>query len=215
VRASIEATRHAVSSDVTRVHLASLYLTPTGAVATDGHRLALYGDPGGGFLVPGKVLPTLLTMLSGSESLTVSNNGNWTTFTVGSSSLIVKQTDAVFPPYRQVIPTEFAGECVVGAVALRDAVRAVRAAACERTSGVRFTIGDNKIRLDTDNNERAGHDEIECTGSGSVVLGLNAAYVDDALGSCGDEVTVKFSGDLDPVMFVSGEFSGCIMPVRI
>lgn len=119
--------RHCISSEETRYYLNGVFLTnrPNGktlrAVATDGHRLgcvdcetvAPFQAPQEGAKGhnPGVILPTPVVKLllrtitrGGNEPLTAEVHGLRARFRIGSTTIIAKLIDGIYPDYRQVMP---------------------------------------------------------------------------------------------------------------
>jgi len=214
----IRRTRFSISTDETRPHVNSANLIigdgSVRMVSTDGHRLSLAVEEYGGkeklqALIPlfsgrGPIdaLEKFLTRNAGADVAMALEFGQLF-FSAGGAMLGTKLVEAQFPPYEQVIPKSVESTAKVSRVALLGAVEAVRVSADEAKGGVVFSFTDGKLRLSAVSpNKGEGQDEVGCELDGKPAkIGLNAKYVADVLGACSaDEVTIGFSGELDPVV---------------
>lgn len=217
----IDATQAAVRPDISRQHINSLLFEGSRAVATDGHRMAIRGavndENGTSMLLPQNTLKALRE-LAAEDEVTFTHEAAWTFAEAGAARLALKTPQATFPPWRQVLPSSCAQTVTVDRAALADAIRAVAVASPDRTGGVRVTVADGEIRIDTESPETGeGSDAVAVDYSGpSATLGLNARYVLDALAACDtDEISLGFSGELDPVVVRGGDSTHVVMPLRI
>ncbi len=242
--ALITATHFSISTDETRLHLNSALFEwdndRVRMVTTDGHRLsklevAVKGKhESATMLIPLKGVQELRrlceeALTEGKEGADASEikmvqSGPNAFFELAGFSFSVKLVDAQFPPYQQVIPEQ--SERVVRAqrAALSDALRAVSVAASDRTGGVKLTIGDSKIRFESESPDSGeGFDEVPADYKGpEITVGFNARYFLDVLGAITDEeVTLGISGELDPAVIApasaspSRSYQAVIMPMRI
>jgi DNA polymerase-3 subunit beta len=242
--ALITATHFSISTDETRLHLNSALFEwdndRVRMVTTDGHRLsklevAVKGKhESATMLIPLKGVQELRrlceeALTEGKEGADASEikmvqSGPNAFFELAGFSFSVKLVDAQFPPYQQVIPEQ--SERVVRAqrAALSDALRAVSVAASDRTGGVKLTIGDGKIRFESESPDSGeGFDEVSADYKGpEITVGFNARYFLDVLGAITDEeVTLGISGELDPAVIApasaspSRSYQAVIMPMRI
>ncbi|MCU0682012.1 MAG: DNA polymerase III subunit beta [Polyangiaceae bacterium] len=146
-------------------------------------------------------------------------------FEVGGALFGVKLVDAQFPSYQQVIPQQSERSARVPRLAFADALRAVSLAASERTGGVKLTLSKGLMRITSESPESGdGLDEIPVDYAGKdVTIGFNAKYFLDVLGAMDDEdeVTLGFSGELDPAVLRPAserpdrQYIAVIMPMRI
>lgn len=214
----LDAVAHSVSRDKTRQHLNSALvdLTGAGAVATDGHRLALSGTLGEHrALLSLRAIPLFRAALESSETATLTVNGNRLFCRAGDVEVSALVPDATFPPYQQVIPEGRDNHVAVDSAALASAVAAVATVASDRTSGVLLTFGDGKIALSRESPEKgAATDFVECDATEEHKVGVSAAYMLDALKVVGETARISVDGDLDPVL-IDGAVTCVVMPMRI
>jgi DNA polymerase-3 subunit beta len=127
--------RHAVSTDDTRPHVASVLVELSGtasrAVATDGHRLTIarIGNVGGDavrFLVP-RNAAALLAGIPEGERVDLEVGGGLLAVTTHGDAVVTltaKLTDAQFPPWEQVVPKDRKAKEDENAAALKAEIEA-------------------------------------------------------------------------------------------
>lgn len=237
-------TQYSMSSDDTRPHLAGALFEGDGKivrmVTTDGHRLskaeAKLGDKSSmlnfTMLVPNKGVGELKRLIEDAKSdrgkddspltVGVATAGGNAFFRREGIQLSVKLADEQFPPYGKVIPQQQNRRVVVARTALVDSLRRISLVASDKSGGVRLHIEPGLLRITSENPDVGeGSEELEVDFAGEpVVIGFNARYVLDALGSLGaDQVALELSGELDPGVIrpvnESVDFIGVIMPMRI
>ena len=225
---------YAISTDETRPHVSSLLVDVSAKglmfVATDGYRLSTarcareHEMAAGQFLIPLKAALAIRKLAD--READIRFDGPNVFVTVGDATYSSKLVEAHFPPYQQVIPREHKSGFRVETEALADALRAVSISASDKSGMVKFTIGGGVLKITSESPEGGnGFDEvpIEMTGAGAdAIIGFNARYVLDALGSADTEETqLDYGGELDPLLVrgaVSGEASEdsvcVVMPAR-
>lgn len=223
----ITVTSYAISSDETRLHLNSGYIEADGkrltAAATDGHRLAVKETSSelrfAPLLIPLKAVHELKRMLGEAESETVKvwRDGYRMFCCIDGEEFHLKLSDAQFPPYKQVIPSQTERSFTVNVAALVEAVRSVKVAASDRTGGIALKLGAGKLRIESQSPEGGeGEDEIAVDfDGGEASVGVNSDYLIDALGQLTSEtVTIQSSGELDPILITDGGYMAVLMPMR-
>lgn len=234
-------THFSISTDETRTHLNSALFEWSGdrlrVVTTDGHRLSKAearvegGSAASTMLIPLKGVTELRRLCDEArsrgdgEAIRVCQSGPCAFFQVAGFQFSVKLVDATFPPYQQVIP-DISGQSVrAPRNLLRDALKAMNVAANERTGGVKLTLGEGKMRFESESPEAgAGFDEIAIEYDGpELVIGFNARYFLDVLAAMEgeDEVVLGITGELDPAVLRPGtesptsSYLAVVMPMRI
>jgi DNA polymerase-3 subunit beta len=208
-------------------------------VTTDGHRLSkmeirtpsVKGK--GSMLIPLKGIQELRRLcdeaLSDNSSeqapeLKVAQSGANVYFEIAGFRFSVKLVDATFPPYQQVIPTQSEKAVRAPRGALSDALKAVSLAASDRTGGVKVTLSNNTLRVESESPEAGeGFDEIAIDYvGGEITIGLNAKYFLDVMNAItDDEIILGVSGELDPAVIRPAgdasdrEYLAVVMPMRI
>lgn len=193
--AALGAVRFAVSTEETRFYLNGVFLHPCEAgvllVATDGHRLAkrlLRTDaPTAGLapvIVPRKTVDILGKILPKEGTITLSASDAKIRIAADGLELTSKLIDGTFPDYVRVIPTAHSQLALIDSKALSEAIDRVTTISTERGRAVRFTFGDGRLLL-TSNNPDAGEaeDEVPADGEAQIVIGFNGRYVHDAIGN--------------------------------
>lgn len=242
IRAMIERTLYAASSDETRYNLNGVYLERLaekgGAarmVATDGHRLALIDRAveGGleglqrGIILPRKGLQELKRLLDeaageGAENgLQVAFRENSGLFLVGETLLVMRLIEGAFPDYRAVIPKGTDGGARVDREAFARALRRVSIVSAEKTRGVRLALKPGVLEVSTTNPDLGeAKEEIEADYTGRpLAVGFNARYLLDFLGAVdADIVVLDLTDETSPGLLkgagVEGHL-GVVMPMRI
>jgi len=239
----LSSTYFSISTDETRLHLSSALFeyedNRVRMVTTDGHRLSkmeirapeVKGK--GSMLIPLKGIHELRRLcdeaLSESSSeqapvLRILPSGANVYFEIAGFRFSVKLVDATFPPYQQVIPSQSEKAIRAPRGALSDALKAVSLAASDRTGGVKLTLSNKTLRVESESPEAGeGFDEIaiDYTG-GELTIGLNAKYFLDVMNAItDDEVILGISGELDPAVVrpagdaTDRDYLAVVMPMRI
>lgn len=232
----IAGTRYAISSDMTRLHmngaLLELKCNSARMVATDGHRLAMAElassvcDKQMSILIPLRGVLELKRLCdeTGDAEIEIAQSGPDLLFLLNNFCYSVRMVEAQFPPYEQVIPKAADKAVRVMRLALADALRAVALAASDRMGGVKLTVENGKIRLESASPESGeGFDEIAIDYDGApTTICLSARYLLGALGAIEeDEVVLGFNAEMDPVVLEPTAESGgkrylaVVMPMRI
>ncbi|HWA78613.1 MAG TPA: DNA polymerase III subunit beta [Polyangiaceae bacterium] len=242
----ISATYFSISTDDTRLHLNSALFEWDGEhvrmVTTDGHRLSkmemlLRGkQASANLLIPLKGVLELKRLCDetaaevkgegGSDvsEIRILQGGPNAFFELAGLRLSVKLVDAQFPPYGQVIPERSEHSVRAPRLQLADALKAVSVAASDRTGGIKLTLGQGKMRFESESPESGeGFDEVAVDYAGAEIsVGFNARYFLDVLGAVeDDEVVLGISGELDPAVIRPATASGnatylaVVMPMRI
>lgn len=232
IKNMVEKTIYAVSTDENRQALNGvlyrLGITKSQMVATDGHRLAcISGKKVEGLevemsvIIPRKVLSELAKTLDGEKPLFFSVTDNHLVFKQEKQVLISKMIDSKFPNFEQVIPRENHIKFKVSREALMHALRRVSILSSDKSRMVKFHVGDNKIILESEENEIGNaREEIDCDFSGeTLAIGLNARYLLDALNAIDkEEVDVELKDALGPALFLphgDENYKCVVMPMRI
>ncbi len=228
LRGLIARAAYAMSSDQTRPALASLRLEVNGSkwsvAATDGHRLAYATAedatlPGAvDVLVPAKCIARLLAATKGcEETVEIAVNQSEVFFVFDSAVISARMPDAQFPPYQQVIPNGNANAVEVSRDALIETLQAVSVSSDRMSMGVKLEMTGGVLRVFAESAELGNAvDEIGVDYHGDPVrIGFNARYMIDALKAMGDAPTIRFGGDLDPILVESEGTVAVVMPCRL
>jgi DNA polymerase-3 subunit beta len=239
----IASTYFSISGDETRLHLSSALFemedNRVRMVTTDGHRLSKMEirapevSGSGSMLIPLKGILELRRLCD--EAISDTSSGEAPKIRLLKSGpnvyselagfrFSVKLVDAQFPPYQQVIPAQSASAVRAPRGALSDALKAVSIAASDRTGGVKLSLSQGALRVESESPEAGeGFDELTVDYQGEgLTIGLNAKYFLDVLSAISDdEVILGLSGELDPAVVRPGgeasdrDYLAVIMPMRI
>lgn len=206
LRLLIERTHFAMAQQDVRYYLNGLLLEMgedrLRAVATDGHRLALYDIPadtgsstaGRQVIVPRKGVQELMRLLADDETgVTMQLSDNHIRIDPGGIRFTSKLIDGRFPDYQRAIPREGEKVLVADRQLLRSALSRTAILANENR-GVRLQLENWLLRLQANNPEQEeAVEEVEVNYEGGALeIGFNVGYLLDALGA-GDEQLVKLS----------------------
>lgn len=197
LRALIERTQFAISTEETRYYLNGIYLhlategdrKVLRAVATDGHRLAQaqISAPAGagampGVIVPRKTVGEIQKLLEEPDAeVTVEVSDTKIRVSLGAIVLTSKLIDGTFPPYERVIPKGNDKVLKVDRGAFSDAVDRVSTIASERGRAVKLALGEGRLVL-TVNNPDSGSATEELGvdfAAEPIEIGFNSKYLLD------------------------------------
>lgn len=213
LKALIDRTQFAISTEETRYYLNGIYLhaidvngsAKLRAVATDGHRLARseMDAPDGsadmpGIIVPRKTVSELQKLVDDPDvAVTVEVSDAKMRLTIGSVVLTSKLIDGTFPDYQRVIPTGNDRKLTIDRATFSSAVDRVSTISSERGRAVKLAIGDNAVTL-TVNNPDSGSATEELAADYSaepLEIGFNAKYLLDIAGQLGGSDAVFLLAD--------------------
>jgi DNA polymerase-3 subunit beta len=239
VRDLVDRTRFAISTEETRYYLNGIYLhlaeTADGpklrAVATDGHRLALYEEepPEGlkgmaGVIVPRKTIAELRKLADETQDeIEVAVSDTKIRFQVGAVSLTSKLIDGTFPEYERVIPKGNDRVLRVGKKEFAEAVARVAAISTERSRPVKLSIEKNHLLLTASSPEQ-GQAQEELDGgavtyeAGPLEIGFQARYLTDITDQIGGQVEFRFADGSAPTIVQDAEKRDSLyvlMPMRV
>ncbi len=239
LRAMIDRSRFAISTEETRYYLNGIYLHATEsegapvlrAVATDGHRLARVEEPlpaGAegmpGVIVPRKTVAELRKLIEEtSDQVTVALSDTRIQFTLGSVMLTSKLIDGTFPEYDRVIPR---GNDKVLRVVKKDfaeAVARVAAISLERTRPVKLSLARDLLVLSAANPEHGtATEELDGTrvhyDNGPLEIGFQARYITDITDQIEGEVEFLLADGGAPTIVRDASDASALyvlMPMRV
>lgn len=227
---ALQQTVFAASSDETRPVLTGVYFytheNEMLIVATDSYRLAerKLGTTKNSFklLIPATAMGDLLRILNDApEQLEITYDDSQVYFRAGDSELITRQIDGEFPEYRELIPNK---SDIVASASREELINITKIAslfARESAGGVTLAVSEDDKKISISSiasqiGENTSKVDAKVSGSGEVTL--NSRYLLDALNVLEDEeVQIRFSGKLNPVMVSSGpqsDYTHVIMPLK-
>lgn len=200
LKALIDRTRFAISTEETRYYLNGIYVhaatTPAGdvlrAVATDGHRLARVevtlpegaaGMPG--VIVPRKTVNEIYKLMGETDmEITVSLSETKLRFAFGDAVLTSKLIDGTFPDYERVIPADNDKILEVEVKSFASAVDRVSAISTEKSRAIKLAVEKGTVTLSASSPENGSAvEEIEGQYDASPMeIGFNSRYLLDILG---------------------------------
>ncbi len=197
LRALIDRTRFAISTEETRYYLNGIYLHATKnnevpvvrAVATDGHRLARVEmtAPEGAAGMPGIIIPrkTVLELRKlveeGEEEVQVSLSESKIRCAIGAAALTSKLIDGTFPDYDRVIPANNDKILDVECKSFAEAVDRVSTISTERSRAVKLAIDKGGLVVSATSPENGtAVEELEVRYQSSPIeIGFNSRYLLD------------------------------------
>lgn len=197
LRAVIDRTRFAMSTEETRYYLNGLYLHSADndgtkvlrVVATDGHRLARVEMPlpDGAEGMPGVIVPRktvgevrkLIDETSGDVSVSLSDTK--IRFAFGDVVLVSKLIDGTFPEYDRVIPFGNDKTLQVNCKTFANAVDLVSTISTEKSRAVKLTLDNGSLVLSATSPESgSATEELEVDyNDGPLEIGFNSRYLLD------------------------------------
>jgi DNA polymerase-3 subunit beta len=228
----IEKTHFSMAQQDVRYYLNGMLLETGGkhlrAVATDGHRLALYEAEIEGaaldeqqVIIPRKGVLELQRLLDGEGTLNVELGANHVRIQLKGIRFTSKLIDGRFPEYDRVIPKESSNELKADKASLRSALQRTAILSNEKYRGIRLIIRDSGVVIQAHNPEQEeAEEELEVAYSGEdIEIGFNVNYLLDALGAVeGDEVTLSVLDSNSSCLIRqpgSDEGKFVVMPMRL
>lgn len=241
LKAIIDKTRFAISTEETRYYLNGIFLHvaddggPAGgqavlkAAATDGHRLArvTVARPEGAEAMPDVIVPRkcvgelrkLLDEIDGSVGVSLSPSK--IRFDLGQAILTSKLIDGTFPDYSRVIPTANDKLLKLDPKSFMEGVDRVSTIATEKTRAVKMAVDRDKITLSVTSPENGAAAE-EVPGDYTAMpleIGFNSRYLLDILHQIeGDSVEVHLADAAAPTLIRENDKSPALyvlMPMRV
>ena len=207
----------AMSSEETRFYLQGIYLEPTAATATDGHRLGTNAANLPTF--EPVIVPRKLVGLVPKGAVKVSVSQQKIRLETDALTLTSKLIDGTYPDYRRIMPTQNDKLVKVDRDALMKAADRVATVSSERGRAVKLSIAPGSISLSVSSPDSgSANDEVEADYGGEPLdIGFNAAYLKELLGVLpAGEVTIALADSGSPTL-VTGGTEGLklvIMPMR-
>ena len=239
LRALIDRTRFAISTEETRYYLNGIYMHAGEAdgvrvlrgVAPDGHRLARVEEPlpeGAasmpGVIVPRKTINELRKLVDEVTSdVEIALSDTRIQFRVGSITLTSKLIDGTFPEYERVIPRDNDKVLRVGKKDFSDAVARVAAISSERSRPVKLSLARDLLVLSASSPEQGTATE-ELDGdrvkyeAGPLEIGFQARYLNDITDQIGEQVEFRFADGAAPTIVQDAADSSALfvlMPMRV
>ena len=236
LRALINLTNFAVSTEPTRYYLNGIYLHVVGvgagidpvlrATATDGHRLALAETtaPRSATAMPSIIVPRktiveisrIIKDLTG--DITVAVSQTQVQIVANGVTLTSKLVDGNYPEYDRVIPEYTGGHVMVTCSDIAEAVERVSTIHSDQSKAVRMVVpdgdgGGSALRLESTGTGGSADEEINCACAGAaagMTIGFNSGYLLDILGvyQGADMLRIEMTDPSAPVAITSPALSG-------
>jgi DNA polymerase-3 subunit beta len=236
LRALIDRTKFAMSTEETRYYLNGIYIHAADnegvkvlrAVATDGHRLARFEMPlpEGAESMPEIILPRktvgeirkLIDQAADDIKITLSKTK--IQFSFDHIVLTSKLIDGSFPDYQRVIPQGNDKIVEVDAKAFTKAVDRVSTISDGKSRAVKIALQGKSMTISA-NSPEAGSatEEMEVNGSTDIEIGFNAKYVLDITGQLtGEGCRISFNDPSSPTIIQDNSDPSALyvlMPLRV
>ncbi len=196
LRALIDRTKFAMSTEETRYYLNGIYIHESEhdgikvlrAVATDGHRLARFemplpegaaGMPG--VIFPRKAVGELRKLIDeAADTIEISLSESKVRFSFDHVVLTSKLIDGTFPDYQRVIPEGNDKIVEVDAKNLTSAVDRVSTISDGKSRAVKVTLHGKQMTVSASSPESgSATEELEVNGDTDIEIGFNAKYLLD------------------------------------
>jgi DNA polymerase-3 subunit beta len=196
LRALIDRTKFAMSTEETRYYLNGIYLHAAEregvqvlrAVATDGHRLARFEMPlpeGAGdmpgIIIPRKLIGELRKLVDeAADTIAISLSEAKIKFAFDHVILTSKLIDGTFPDYQRVIPEGNDKIVEVNAKLLTSAVDRVSTISDGKSRAVKIAMNGKLMTISASSAEAgSATEEVEVQGETDIEIGFNAKYLLD------------------------------------
>jgi DNA polymerase III sliding clamp (beta) subunit (PCNA family) len=229
--------RAAVCDDETRPHINAMLFTKGCLVGTDGHRMHQAGvletDDHPDFQIPSGAARTMAFLLKGAGNIQIKLNKDKTIaqFVIGSDTLgqvdweyNVALAVSQFPPYDQIIPTDFELSAVVETKKLVDVFSQIKMMIDDFSTATNLKITDDQIAMSAAHADFASVNyKLDCATEQlngkrdeetDLEIFVCAEYMIEALEHSFPETDILLGGALDPILVRSGFAQAVVMPRR-
>lgn len=236
LRAIIDRTRFAMSTEETRYYLNGIYLHAADkdgvqvlrAVATDGHRLARFEMPlpEGAADMPGIILPRKAVaeirklVEEAGDSIKIELSESKIRFSFDHIVLTSKLIDGTFPDYQRVIPKGNDKIVEVNPKAFSSAIDRVSTISDGKSRAVKITFEGKTMTLSANSPESgSATEDLEVNGNDNMEIGFNARYLMDITSQIeGDGCRLTLADSASPTIIEDiGDSSSLyvLMPLRV
>ncbi len=236
LRALIDRTKFAMSTEETRYYLNGIYIHAAEnegvkvlrAVATDGHRLARFEMPlpAGAENMPGVILPRKAVaelrklVEEAGDSIQIGLSESKIRFNFDHIVLTSKLIDGTFPDYQRVIPQGNDKVVEVNPKAFSFAIDRVSTISDGKSRAIKITFEGKTMTLSA-NSPEAGSatEDLEVNGNDNMEIGFNARYLMDITNQIeGDGCRMTLADSASPTIIEdTGDASSLyvLMPLRV
>ena len=230
---AIKKVSYAASKDEARYVLTGVLFRSFGdklhAVATDGHRLALYeisvSAEEFSAIIPKKSLSELKKVLREGEEVSVAEHANKFYFSSGDTVMWTSLIEGEYPDYTAVVPEE---NPLVVSADREELLSALKEVSIifdkEDVRAVQFNIENGRLTLQARNVEGESPEEAEVTvpvdySGEPFEISFNIVHMIESVSSFdGSTITMKFGDGLVPVLITSPEepqLKNVVMPMKV
>jgi DNA polymerase-3 subunit beta len=232
----INKTSYAILNDETRLHLNGIFLQEVEnklrAVATDGHRLALYetelSTPNNNTLINGIIIPKKgvyelkkIAEAQPTKDILISVDDSFLYASTDNYFISIRLIAREYPKYQAVIPNKTSFTMVADKTTFADAIRRIKIMSNEKSNGVRVNMGNSEITIMANHPSLGDAQEkiaVDYNGK-EMEIGFNAKYLIDTIYTFADgEITLELNNELSPVIIRSSaqpNYLGIIMPLKL
>lgn len=236
LRALIDRTKFAMSTEETRYYLNGIYIHAAEqegvkvlrAVATDGHRLARFEMPlpAGAENMPGVILPRKAVaelrklVEEAGDSIQIGLSESKIRFNFDHIVLTSKLIDGTFPDYQRVIPQGNDKVVEVNPKAFSSAIDRVSTISDGKSRAVKITFEGKTMTLSANSPESgSATEDLEVNGNDNMEIGFNARYLMDITSQIeGDGCRLTLADAASPTIIQdTGDASSLyvLMPLRV
>ena len=236
LRALIDRTKFAMSTEETRYYLNGIYVHEAEnngvkvlrAVATDGHRLARFemplpegavGMPA--VIIPRKAIGELRKLADeAADTINISLSKTKIQFEFDHVILTSKLIDGTFPDYQRVIPQNNTKFVELDPKAFTRAIDRVSTISDGKSRAVKITLSGKSMTISANSPESgSATEEMEVNGTTDIEIGFNAKYVLDITSQIeGEGCRLAFNDPASPTIIQDNSDPSSlyvIMPLRV
>ncbi len=175
------------------------------------------------FIVPGKALNDLKSMLKDSDEIkvTIVVGENQVMFDCGEFKLTTRLIDGEYFAYKQIIPKQFKAVVTAEGRSLVKSIERVEPIIDDVSKNpIKLTFSNEKIKIKCETQLGRVNDIVDCDyEDDEMTIGFNYRYLHDALVRCEDEnVELKINSPLSPIILECPEdesYMFMVLPVRL
>lgn len=228
----------AVGTDDIRPALKGVYLEAEEgkltATAMDGYRISTHTkeiDKSEGLfkvLIDGKAISDVNKILPTDTKLNISIFDNHCSFAFGSTQILIRLIDGIYPNYRSLIPEEFSGDITVSRIELISAIERVNIMSKNNAQSNLVLFNTEKegmidiLRLISKNSNGKASEDISISLNGieeNFQIGFNSRYLVEALRQyTSSDIVIKLNSNIAPVVFKENnndDYINLLLPVRV
>lgn len=236
LRALIDRTKFAMSTEETRYYLNGIYLHEAEtegvkvlrAVATDGHRLARFemplpegavGMPG--IIIPRKCVGELRKLIEeAADTITIKVSENKIRFEFDHVVMSSKLIDGTFPDYERVIPKGNDKIVEIDPAIFTKAIDRVATISDGKSRAIKIQLNGKSMVLSASSAEAGSAvEELEINGESEMEIGFNAKYLLDITSQIeGEGCRIILADSASPTIIQDNSDSSAlyvIMPLRV